>query len=258
MRHNRVVEPLFVLRVILRSWLLPPAGPLVLALVGLWLMRRRPRLGGSIVVAGVGVLLAMCLPLVADRLAALVGPHAPLDLQRPVDAQAVVVLAGGTRAVPGGAAGEREPSTVTLERLAYGARVVRATRLPLLLSGGVVIDGEPESASMDRVLRADFGLAPRWLETRSRNTHENARESARLLRDAGVRRIVLVTSTTHLRRAAVEFEAAGLEVVPAPVGAVEGGFDGIHDVLPSISALQRSSSAAYELAGLAVARLGGR
>ena len=258
MRHNAAVEPLFLLRVVLRSWLLPPAGPLLLALVGLWLMRRRPRLGGACVALGVGVLLAMSLPLVADRLAALAGPHAPLDLGRPVDAQAIVVLAGGSRATHFGAPDEREPSTTTLERLAYGARVARATRLPVLLSGGTVVDGEPESVSMARVLRSDFALAPRWLETRSRNTHENARESARVLGAAGVRRVVLVTSATHMRRAVREFEAAGVAVVPAPVGAVRGGFDGVHDFLPNVSALLRSSSAVYEFAGLAVARLGGR
>jgi len=55
----------------------------------------------------------------------------------------------------------------------------------------------------------------------SRNTFENARETARLLNARGLRSVLLVSDRAHLVRAAVLFRLAGLRVtgragVPAP------------------------------------------
>ena len=43
------------------------------------------------------------------------------------------------------------------------------------------------------------------------------------LEAAGVRRILLVTHAMHMKRARDAFEAAGLEVVPAPTAWLGGG-----------------------------------
>jgi uncharacterized SAM-binding protein YcdF (DUF218 family) len=50
------------------------------------------------------------------------------------------------------------------------------------------------------------------LEPRSRNTVENARETARLLRPRNGRRVLLVSDRAHLPRAALLFRLAGLRV----------------------------------------------
>ncbi len=54
------------------------------------------------------------------------------------------------------------------------------------------------------------------LENESRDTHDNAVNSAQLLKARGMHRILLVTSAYHMRRSVALFEAQGLEVVPAP------------------------------------------
>jgi uncharacterized SAM-binding protein YcdF (DUF218 family) len=54
------------------------------------------------------------------------------------------------------------------------------------------------------------------IETASRNTLQNARQAAGALLPAGIRRILLVTSAWHMRRAEREFQRAGFEVIPAP------------------------------------------
>lgn len=59
------------------------------------------------------------------------------------------------------------------------------------------------------------------VEPASRNTFENAREAARLLRSRGLHSVVLVTDRAHLPRAALLFRIAGLRVagwagVPPP------------------------------------------
>jgi uncharacterized SAM-binding protein YcdF (DUF218 family) len=53
------------------------------------------------------------------------------------------------------------------------------------------------------------------LEAESRNTFENAANTARLLREIDKTRIVLVSDRAHLPRAARMFRRAGLEVVDA-------------------------------------------
>ncbi|MAQ36033.1 MAG: hypothetical protein CMO21_02250 [Thioclava sp.] len=63
------------------------------------------------------------------------------------------------------------------------------------------------------------------LETRSRNTSENARLSLDLARPKPGETSLLVTSAFHMRRAMASFERAGWEeVVPYPVDYREDGF----------------------------------
>jgi uncharacterized SAM-binding protein YcdF (DUF218 family) len=82
----------------------------------------------------------------------------------------------------------------------------------LLLSGGGR-RAEPEAAIMQRLALAS-GVPEKSLmvEPRSRNTWENACESARLLRQRGLNRVVLVSDRIHLPRAALLFRLAGLEL----------------------------------------------
>jgi hypothetical protein len=74
-------------------------------------------------------------------------------------------------------------------------------------------------------------------------------EPRRLLAAAGVKRIVLVTHATHMRRAVHEFTDAGVEVVPAPVGMHSVRNYGISRYMPEPEAMQRAYAAIYELLG---------
>ena len=112
---------------------------------------------------------------------------------------------------------------------------------------------------MKSALESEFGVAVRWVENRSANTRENAAESARLLRprDAdGIRRIVLVSHGFDMRRARLEFEAVGFEVLPAPTQVAVVRVASLGDVLPHVGALERTYYVSYELLALSVAALG--
>lgn len=131
--------------------------------------------------------------------------------------QAVVVLGGG--AVRDGVAGRhRERLTEsTLQRVVEGGRVARGTGLPVLVSGGTPQGlTRPEAHVMRDVLQQMLGVSARWVEDRSRDTADNARMSAAILREAGVSRVILVTHAYHMPRARMAFEAEGLVVTPAP------------------------------------------
>jgi uncharacterized SAM-binding protein YcdF (DUF218 family) len=88
-----------------------------------------------------------------------------------------------------------------------------------------------------------------WAEAASGDTHENAVNSARLLRKQGIERIILVTSSAHMVRAVAEFAAAGLEVTAAPAEMWTWDERGVLAFVPSLLALDRSRAALYEWAG---------
>jgi uncharacterized SAM-binding protein YcdF (DUF218 family) len=237
------------LKSVARTIILPPSGPLILALLGLLLLRRRPKLGGALVVIGVASLWLLSMPVVGDALEHLAERYPPLDLSRPLNAQAIVILGGGdVRLAPeyGGPAA----ATETLERLNYGAFVARRTSLPVLITGS-----PDEAQAMGVTLARDFGITTRWVENASGDTFENARFSARLLHAEHIKRIILVTSGTHEWRAAHEFMAAGFEVVPAPVGDLQPDNRGIVRFVPTLDGLVKSQRAVYELIGEPVREL---
>jgi uncharacterized SAM-binding protein YcdF (DUF218 family) len=240
---------LIILKSVARTLILPPSGLLLVALVGLLLYRRRPKLGGTLVVVGVVLLWVLSTPWVANGLQRMVERCPPLDLSHPVNAQAVVILGGGTvRFAPeyAGPAAEFQ----TLERLNYGAYVAHRTSLPVLVTGS---GGEADA--MRATLLRDFGITTRWFENRAGDTFENARFSARLLRADGVTRIILVTNSAHEWRAVQEFMAAGLEVVPAPVGTLRPKKLNALSFVPSAEGMVRSHAAVYEMIGEPVREL---
>ena len=201
------------IKTVLRSMILPPAGPLLLAILGLFLMKRRPRLARVCLVAAVSSLWLLSTPVVSDALEALAESYPPMDLGSAAGAQAIVILGGGgERAFAPEYAGiAAEP--LMLERLSYGAYVARRTNLPILVTGFSI-----ETTAMRATLLRNFEIEPRWVDDKAYDTFQNARNSVRLLAAVGVKRIVLVTHATHMRRAVHEFRDAGVEVVPAPVG----------------------------------------
>src|SRR5215467_2002532 len=84
-------------KAILKAIVLPPTGPLLVALFGLGLARRFPRTGRAVAAAGVASLLLLSLPIVAYFLLGRLETYPPLALTDAKSAQAIVILGGGTR-----------------------------------------------------------------------------------------------------------------------------------------------------------------
>jgi uncharacterized SAM-binding protein YcdF (DUF218 family) len=240
----------FTLKAVLRSLLLPPAGPLILALIGGVLVWRRRRFGGLLVSVALASLWLLCTPIAADALVRLAEHYPALDLAKPTGAQAIVIIGGGGVRSFAPEFGGPSPESPLLERLGYGAFVARRTGLPVLVSGA------PEEALAMRVsLARDFGVPVRWSENQSLDTYQNARLSAPILRGAGVTRIILVTSSTQLWRALHEFQSVGFEVVPAPAAVSVPEKIVVQRFVPGPAALMRSNAALHELIGEAARRV---
>jgi uncharacterized SAM-binding protein YcdF (DUF218 family) len=234
---------------------LPPSSLFVLFVAGLWIARRRARLGRAVQLAAVLSLYLLSLPAIAGMMLRTLEQAAPLDIAALAQsgAGAIVVLSAEATTSPeyGGAT----LGGLTLERVRYAARLAHASGLPVLVTGGALGPGQPPIALiMSRVLEQEFGVAVRWVEDRAQTTDENARFSAAILRRAGIGTVVLVTHAFHMKRAVLAFTAAGIDAVAAPT--MFTPHDAKPDAfLPSAKALEESFFAAHEWIGLVWYRL---
>ncbi len=246
---------LFLVKKVLTALVLPPTGPLILAFVGLMLLKARPMLGRGLAWLGMLTLLVFSLPFASHTLLGFLDGSPPLDFAKASNAQAIVILGGGVRRNALEYGGDTL-GRLTLERVRYGALVARKTRLPILVTGGVVYGAVAEATLMTQSLEEEFNVKVRWAEGTSRNTHENAVRSAEILLASGIRHVILVAHGFDMRRAKAEFTAAGLEVTPAPTHIPSGTSDSLLELVPSVSSLQDSYYALYELLANAVRQLG--
>jgi uncharacterized SAM-binding protein YcdF (DUF218 family) len=237
---------LLILRIkgLLRNMILPPTGPLLLAIFGLIVMRRRPRLARVCLTAAVASLWLLSTPVVSDALERMAETSPPLDMRRTAGAQAIVILGGGGQRAFAPEYGGPTADPFLLERLTYGAYVSKKTNLPVLMTGQGI-----EATAMSATLARNFEIHPRWVDDQAWDTFDNARNSVRLLAADGIKRIVLVTHATHMRRSVHEFIDAGADVVPAPVGMYAVRNTGVYSYIPAPDALQRAYTAIYELLG---------
>jgi uncharacterized SAM-binding protein YcdF (DUF218 family) len=246
---------LLSLKMFLHTLLLPPGGPLLLAALGAALLGAgrslsARRAGWALLIAGLASLWVLATPVVAGVLSEAARRYPPLDLRHASEAQAIVILGGSVaRSSAEEYGGEPAAAESLLERVSYGGFLAQRTGLPVLVSGE-----EIEARAMRATLARLFHVDTRWVENRSRDTFQNAAFSARLLKAAGVSRIILVTDATHEWRAAHEFMSAGLEVFPAPEGAWRAPASGVRRYVPTAGALVHSTEALYEIIGDLVRR----
>ncbi len=236
---------LFVLKKLVSVLLLPPVSPLLLSAAGLLIRRRHARTGIALAWTGLALILALSMPVVSGRLerSTYLG-HAGGE---PSDADAIVILGAGTTDNLADYGGQTVNGHA-LERLRAGARLARQTGLPVLVSGGTVWHGRPEAELMQEVLK-EYGVAVRWVESRSRDTADNARASAALLHADKVTRVALVTHAFHMRRSVEEFRRAGLTPIAVPTLIKQPGEVEATDFLPGMRAFAQSWVALHEWLG---------
>ncbi|MEW6118458.1 MAG: YdcF family protein [Pseudomonadota bacterium] len=230
--------------------LLPPLSLVLLLIAGLILHRHRPRLAMSLVLLSAAALYALSTPWAGGLLLKTLEISTPLSHQDLETADAIVVLGGGRRI---GAAeyGSDTLNGISLERLRYAAHLHRVSGLPVLVTGGMPGGGSlAEGEIMRRILHSDYGIRARWVEADALTTWDNARHSAALLRQDGIRRIALVTHAWHLRRAAPLFEAQGLDVLPAGIQFSRTELDSVFGILPTPAGLRDSTFALHEWLGI--------
>lgn len=251
------------LKTLVETLVMPPTSLFLLVAAGLTLARfggaeGRRRIGRVLAWCGGAGVVALSTPLVAHLLLGSLqdAPVIPPDAVE-LDAEAIVVLSADVDCDPP-EYGQDQPGELTMLRCRYGAELARRTGLPLLLSGGVLRpDRRPVSHVMRDFVQDELGTPVRWVEEQSTTTRGNAEFTARILADAGIRRVALVSHAWHLPRARSAFERAGLEVLPAPT-APHPPPNGLFEALvPRGIALRDSCWAVHEWVGRLWYRVGG-
>ncbi len=167
-------------------------------------------------------------------------------------ADAIVVLAGSVDPPRHGRPYSLADKATT-DRCRYAAWLhTHSHPVPVLACGGWAPAGQqPYSATMRQMLQQEgVSSSMIWTEERSRSTYENAAEGAAILRQHGIRRILLITGATDMLRAERCFRKQGLDVVPAP--AAYRRFDpSLPEFLPSWKAAAQNEHTLHETLGLA-------
>lgn len=231
----------------LMTLLLPPANMMLVAAAGWLLLRRWPRVGRVLMTGGILGLYALSTPIVGNSLLLTLQTIPPLtETDFDVGAGAIVVLSAHVyQDVP--EFGGNTVKTILLKRVRYGARLHRATGVPLLTTGGKFDhDDKPQGEAMATVLEDAFKVPVRWVETAALDTFQNAERSAAILHPEGITKIYLVTSALHMPRATASFEAVGFDVNPAPIGFSSPIEPKLTDFLPSAEGLESSAVTFYE------------
>ena len=186
----------------------------------------------------------------------------PWDASRGVPT-GIISLGGAIDTVVSPARGEVALNEAA-ERLTTMAELVR--RYPeahVVFSGGsgrLIYDGATEAEFAVRLFES-FGIAKSRiiLESKSRDTDENARFTKELLQPKPDERWLLVTSAHHMPRAVGVFRAVGFPVEAFPVDyRTRGAIDLLRPFSSVGDGLRRTDTAAREWVGLAVYRLTGR
>lgn len=240
--------------------------PLTLAwlLLSLWLLvalvRRRP--GTRLLQLGWLILsLTTCTPLPSWLLAQLENRLPAVRLEDLPKADFIVCLGGGMEP------GRREPTGIHLtvggtDRLTTAlALAVRRQAPALVLGGGGSLRGGKWIAQADAIAAELARIAPLPVETLSlglcADTHDEAVKAAALAQQRGWKKVLLVTSASHMPRAAATFAKTGLEVVAVPCS-YESSFNRSDEVrwfhLPHAGGFSLYSAWLHEMLGLAVYR----
>ncbi|MDO9706815.1 YdcF family protein [Paracraurococcus lichenis] len=212
---------LFVLSKILWWPLRPGTAAILLGLIGLAALWGGRRWGRWPALAGLGFLALLALLPLNAWVELPLEDRFPRPAAEPAHIDGIVVLGGAVeqrlfeeRGLPAlNGAAERMVEPVALLRRHPEARLV--------FTGGSasLVPGALSEADVARRLWRDLGVPEERMrfETESRNTHENAVNTLRLVRPQPGETWLLVTSASHMPRSMGVFRKAGWQVIAWPV-----------------------------------------
>jgi uncharacterized SAM-binding protein YcdF (DUF218 family) len=172
---------------------------------------------------------------------------------------AVVVLGGGSEPARYEAAGVH--LTRAGDRYVMGVELMRLGKAPALCLGG-------NTSEIDGVQHAEADVVKAWLESwklvpadeivslgANTNTRDEGVKVAKLAKERGWKRVLLVTSASHMSRSVAVFRAVDVEVVPAPCNfltSLSTGSSPFQLSVPSWAGFEKIGIWAHETAGWAI------
>ena len=233
------------------------AVTLCLLALGLSMARRHFASRVTLAIAILGLWVASMPAFAGLIMAKLEDQNPPIAVAAAPAVDVIIVLGGGI-AAPRAELTEAELSRAH-DRLGQAYDLWRAGKGKLILISGGNLPWlplpRPEAELAEQVLE-QLGV-PRdviLVEGQSRNTRENAVNTAVLWRERGFRSGLLVTSAMHMPRALATFRAVGLDLVPWPTDVRRPMASSVFDLLPDAGALAATTASAKEWLGLVAYR----
>ena len=173
--------------------------------------------------------------------------HKYLENKNPVSrADAIVILAGGE--------GMRLIKGIGLFHKKFSSLII--------MSGGSgnIFDQNRKEALLMKEIAMDLGVPEESIiaETESRNTRENAINTKQILDKIGAKRVLLVTTASHMPRSYALFKKIGVDAVPVPSDFFikPTPYDPF-SFIPNAGDLKNSTLAIHEYIGIIAYRLKG-
>ncbi len=231
---------MFFLKKLIAYFILPP-GVLIVAFVVLGFLAKR-RLARFLAFSFALFIYLLSVEPIKDVL------YKPLEEAYTVplkpEGEVIVILGGG--AYNTGIL--KEDST---KRLLTGFVLHKQTGLPIILSGGASVGALPEAEIMKNLLLTlgvDKGRI--YTDVNSKDTKENAQEVKKLCQRLACKKVVLVSSAYHMKRAVISFKRVGLEVSPYPTDFKRDLRYNLYSFLPKMGVLADSYKALREYLGM--------
>jgi uncharacterized SAM-binding protein YcdF (DUF218 family) len=192
---------------------------IVLAIVAVWWWRRPlSRRPWGLLVAALAVFYLATTPMGANLLMFPLA-HGLAQIRTRDEAKGadtVVILSGGVETIRAGGVVLTQLTTASTLRVLEAARVYKLIGARLVIvSGGIAderVELEPESRHMSEALvAAGVPAANIALDVLAKDTYDHPRTIRPILEAQHVRRFVIVTSPTHMRRALAVFRKAGFD-----------------------------------------------
>lgn len=207
---------MFELKKVVSSLLMPLPAMLILGFLGLILIMftARRKLGSLIILVSLcGTFLISFQPLSSRLLMPLERQYSAfLPINETID---YVMVLGGGHVVDDQVPPTSELSRASLMRLSEGIRILRMYPGAKLILSGYAGGTDVSHARVMAKVALALGVSKPdiiLLET-AKDTWEEARQAAAFVQN---KKLVLVTSASHMKRAMNEFESAGLSPYPAP------------------------------------------
>lgn len=224
------------------SWILPP-GIFILALiiVSLYAWRKnQKRIAAVLATVTLVFYLASTTFVGGALIRSLEDVYSPPE-QLPAG-DVIVVLGGGATNDTPDVSGTGGLTSVPANRLLTAVRLQKKLDIPILLSGGEIYADSGKEADIAQRILLDLGVPAKdiIIENKSLTTTQNAKYSAKIIREKHFRNIILVTSAFHMERAMENFRKEGIDPIPYPADYTVNKQANVHltKLMPSSQALE--------------------
>ncbi len=240
---------------LLRPWLLPPGINILFALLGFGFYFYHRRIGKMLLFLSFFSLWLFSAPIFSYHLIEILQnkyPSLSLNSLATTPPHAAIVVLGGGNLISVELGYKPLVSDTSLKRIHYAALLHQKTKLPLILSGGREAGAKlSEAEVMLQTLQESFHIMTAMKEDQSKNTADESKFLAPLLKQQGLKVIYLVTNAWHMPRSVYIFQKEGIQVIPAPMGyEVYDHRYSLLSFIPDMQALAATSLAIHEFIGL--------